>query len=112
MMKIKPILFSTPMVQAILEGRKTQTRRVVKTTEGVCFICGCTENDCKKCIEKTGEPCFWMEYDHTLCSACRDLEDVSSAKYQVGDILWIRETWRQGEIVRFDYKADYPESMI
>jgi hypothetical protein len=33
-----------------------------------CRICRCTEADCKSCIERTGEPCHWVEWD--LCSAC------------------------------------------
>ncbi|MDR2964193.1 MAG: ParB/RepB/Spo0J family partition protein [Treponema sp.] len=33
-----------------------------------CRICGCTEDDCSQCIEKTGGPCEWVEKD--LCSAC------------------------------------------
>lgn len=34
-----------------------------------CRICGCTDDDCQQCIEKTGEPCSWVEDD--LCSACQ-----------------------------------------
>lgn len=33
-----------------------------------CRVCGCTDEDCSKCIEKTGHPCSWLEPD--LCSAC------------------------------------------
>lgn len=33
-----------------------------------CRVCGCTDSDCQKCIDKTGEPCHWVESD--LCSAC------------------------------------------
>lgn len=33
-----------------------------------CRACGCTEADCRQCIERTGEPCFWIARD--LCSAC------------------------------------------
>ncbi|KKN07261.1 hypothetical protein LCGC14_1069010 [marine sediment metagenome] len=35
-----------------------------------CRVCGCTNDDCSQCIEKTGEPCHWVEPD--LCSACVD----------------------------------------
>ena len=33
-----------------------------------CRLCGCTDLDCRGCIERTGEPCYWVERD--LCSAC------------------------------------------
>jgi hypothetical protein len=33
-----------------------------------CRVCGCTEDDCSGCIEKTSRPCYWVEKD--LCSAC------------------------------------------
>ena len=34
-----------------------------------CRVCGCTDGDCRQCVEKTGNPCHWVESD--LCSACR-----------------------------------------
>lgn len=37
-------------------------------TPGTCRKCGCTDTDCRQCIEKTGVPCYWIEPD--LCSAC------------------------------------------
>jgi len=36
--------------------------------EGICRICRCTDDDCSQCIERTGQPCCWVEAD--LCSAC------------------------------------------
>lgn len=41
-----------------------QKYRTVRT----CRVCGCTNLDCSGCIERTGEPCHWIEAD--LCSAC------------------------------------------
>jgi hypothetical protein len=35
-----------------------------------CRVCGCTDDDCHQCIEKTGKPCHWVEDD--LCSACAE----------------------------------------
>ena len=36
--------------------------------ERQCRVCGCTDDDCSDCIERTGYPCEWVEDD--LCSAC------------------------------------------
>ena len=38
------------------------------TNERTCAKCGCTDDDCRQCIAKTGEPCYWVGL--ALCSAC------------------------------------------
>ncbi len=39
-----------------------------------CRLCGCTERDCRGCVERTGAPCSWTEEPGAdrlgLCSAC------------------------------------------
>jgi len=41
---------------------------VKRTKPGVCQVCGCTDEDCTDCVDRTGEPCAWVE--PALCSAC------------------------------------------
>lgn len=42
-----------------------------------CRVCGCTDDDCSQCIEKTGGPCHWVAKD--LCSACGDTAAIQKA---------------------------------
>ncbi|MGC5744410.1 hypothetical protein [Chryseobacterium sp. NFX27] len=51
-------------IDILIQGNFYQKRMNAQ----VCKICGCTDYDCKQCIEKTGEPCYWFE--ENLCSAC------------------------------------------
>ena len=78
-MKDKPILFSTPMVKAILEGKKTQTRRILKLKKG----------------DTVGKIYDDKETEYIICDKDGDevpMEFVSP--YGVaGDRLWVRETW-------------------
>jgi len=53
-------------------GGTNWTPRGVRT----CRVCGCTDNDCSGCIERTGTPCFWVESD--LCSACQGDDGVEA----------------------------------
>lgn len=79
-MKAKPILFSGPMVQAILEQRKTQTRRVVKPQPDY-FI---------NCYGGKPKPITGGFYGAVLTN---NIEKNIKAPYQPGDILWVRETF-------------------
>lgn len=68
--KETPILFSTPMVKAILEGRKTQTRRIVK-------------------IQKDEH----LHLNRDLVAEYDNGELIKCPFGKVGDLLWVRETW-------------------
>ncbi len=39
-----------------------------RTPARKCRECGCCDEDCSRCIKRTGHPCWWIEFD--LCSAC------------------------------------------
>ncbi|MBX3253953.1 MAG: PRTRC system protein E [Chitinophagaceae bacterium] len=55
---------------------EAQTEESENLPERKCRVCGCTDNDCRQCIKKTGKPCHWVEED--LCSACvtREPEEI------------------------------------
>lgn len=46
-----------------------------------CRVCGCTDVDCSDCIERTGEPCHWLEEleddSGPICSACAPEEGAN-----------------------------------
>lgn len=97
-MAIKPILFNTEMVRAILDGRKTCTRRIVKGYIPDDAMWGYTMFTPKGCISCRGV--YADEYG----------EKFFRLPYQQGDILYVRETWCKGfwmnEKERYYYKAD------
>jgi len=58
-------------VKAGFNNKPKKPKKQEKVTfSGVCQVCGCTDDNCTQCIEKTGEPCHWVNEEHTLCSAC------------------------------------------
>lgn len=78
----KPILFSAPMVRAILAGRKTQTRRIVKPELASAFDTPRGQEDVD-----AGYPFVETENDGFVSA-------VKLCKHgQHGDHLWVRETW-------------------
>ena len=106
-MNSRPILFSAPMVRALLDGRKTQTRRVFKPERMTWDAKGRYTTHAMRGGEvvMTGSGPFlpndWLHY----------------CPYgQPSDRLWVRETWSDNSAThvpginqRVYYRADYPE---
>lgn len=86
-MAIKPILFNTEMVRAILDGRKTCTRRVVKPQWEECPTCKYVHN----------EYIYDNMAENVYCARCGyPMEPERRSLYQPGDILYVRETiWQK-----------------
>ena len=91
-MRERPILFSAPMIQAILSGSKTQTRRLLKAKTLRDLELG----------HQLGE-CFALEDPRSI--DCGYIQ--SFCPYgQIGDQLWVRESWYQKGTVCRSYPDD------
>lgn len=85
---MKQIVFNTEMVRAILEGRKTVTRRVVKP-QPIAAV---------KTLYRKGETNFWRTHGADCWYEFR-------APCSPGDILWVRETFTVVPDGSYIYKA-------
>ena len=96
-MAIKPILFNTDMVRAILDGRKTCARRVVKPQWEECPHCKYVHNE--YIYDKLAK--------NVYCARCGyPMEPERRSPYQPGYILYVRETWQ------YLYELDGNEQVI
>ena len=84
-MNEKPILFSAPMVQAILDGRKTMTRRVIKLRDGSLP----DEYDIPTDEDRKPVGGYVMDFSKTYPR----WQKLHCPYGKPGDRLWVRETW-------------------
>ncbi|RLZ06841.1 hypothetical protein EAH57_15030 [Acinetobacter sp. 2JN-4] len=118
-MKERPILFSTEMVKAILEGCKTQTRRIMRRQPDAVeyFKCGeeTTDTNAKYAILR----CYNNPNGFKKCASGWSADaryKTPFHEFNVGDQLWVRETWQiigdpatlPCQLHNLIYRADYP----
>ena len=89
-MSVKPILFNTEMVRAILDGRKVVTRRLIKKLPDDAEFSGwLLDSTCQENAKDIGSAGFKTLKQPTEKAGCLFVKP----QYQSGDILYVRETW-------------------
>lgn len=83
------------MVQAILAGRKTQTRRILKPQPGSPQVIA----------RDAASPSGYS----LVCDTYED-EHLKHRYGKVGDILWVRETFAGDDLCGYVYRADHPDA--
>lgn len=93
---MKPILFNTDMVRAILDGRKAVARRVVKPQPKSHIAYACMGSGCgkwgypgKDAWEYWDDESFWLPDGISQ----DELKRIWTPPCHTGDILYVRETW-------------------
>lgn len=61
-----------------------------------CSDCGCTDHDCRQCIEKTGEACHWVAKD--LCSACQTKQQLILSPINHNDMNFFHQLASLGNV--------------
>lgn len=116
-MKARPILFSGPMVRALLDGRKTQTRRVVKPQPSSRY--GDMPADAKALMPCKEHPDLWCIQSFaagvTQYMKAVPFSSADGIEYfrercpygKPGDLLWVRESWRPWNHEELWYCVNY-----
>lgn len=94
-MKEHGIIFNTEMIRAILDGRKTQTRRIIKSVPTTHNFHGWIMSS--TCAKDEGKA-VWAIGDSPLL---KDPIRLNCPLGKIGDRLWVRETW-QGPLVDYE----------
>jgi hypothetical protein len=94
--KKRPILFSAPMVRALLEGQKTQTRRLVKPQPPI----------------SNGKDASWRDPKADLWRNARQFARDCCPYGEPGDQLWVREGLIRPDGDPWLYRADNIPVMV